>query len=1057
MAPPASEMDVAITEARLEQLLSEKLMQGYVLMETCCPKCATPLVKNHHMVPKTLGSYSRDEGDVRVDKCVLLPTESFDQPFKPVDGVPMCVACNSHVITQETEIGILEQCDSMRNKGSIYVALNPPAVEPEIIHLEDVVEEDVVGPLPHTGPNAKPFVVDISTTSFDDDGNSHFEITFSPRNNASEGAETKPINLVGEEEEDLESYSTRREIATKVLGAKMLQGYTLQEVTCKTCGMPLMSKKNKIDCVVCPALAKKAKKKLRQKQKVDEEKARLEEKILEMKAGDTLDRIKTVRREIEEKQMREEEEETHRAEETQKAILDEKARILAATEEKKEDDSTHLVVEEQDEDSVQVALAQERARAQLEDEKNELTRLEAIATEEKERKRMAHALREKEEQIAALEANMKAKQSVEAKALAEEEARIAALDDETIANDKSLAMKKDMLVNEHRKRLAGKATLDEEVARLEEERMLEEMEARRLADERRAESESRMIAALEADAAMKALAAEDAIRRAKEALEDVNATKKQIISQTIALAEKEALAETEQTIKGEYEDYREPVILPTDSELENERWETLRMEGRAILTRRILQGWQLLPDACSGTECHMTPLVTHMGRTECVVCGGTGNGKDGVYCKEVTKNEPAAMAAMPPSIKAAVSEAEELIFGLETEEDFEKKRAIYSKEIGKRMLLGWILVDSSCPKCVMPLMMDDLGNTDICVMCGEVKHFDASTIATKEMAALEIIEETAVEQKVEEEPKAEIPVIESADSDLVSTIQKHSTKQQITKRPVQSSDPPAFNARFKVAPVIKEDDIKDENLIPLPTNDFADASAFRSLVKHDQHRDDTHQVDISVEVIANMFLKSPHGYDFHDLGRHMSIREVKELVEIFVVTNVDSEVSDDFKFSVAERILEKMNLTAKVRQQASPPRGTVYNVETPRFAFDEDDNYNMATRSTVVNGKRTKPRPEDQARRLPPISPGPRTTPRSGAPRGFDGPIHTSRSDDMSVVSRANSVASDALESIYDRIDQCKLKLLDPNNTLDEQIATAALLEKLAQAAVAVREMDFLE
>lgn len=205
MAPPASEMDVAITEARLEQLLSEKLMQGYVLMETCCPKCATPLVKNHHMVPKTLGSYSEDDGYVCVDKCVLLPSESFDQPFKPVDGVPMCVACNSHVITQETEIGILEQCDSMKNKGSIYVALNAPKTEPEIIHLEDVVEEDDVEPL---GSNAKPFVVDISTTSFDDDGNSHFEITFSPRN-APEGAETKPINLVGEEEEQLESYSTR--------------------------------------------------------------------------------------------------------------------------------------------------------------------------------------------------------------------------------------------------------------------------------------------------------------------------------------------------------------------------------------------------------------------------------------------------------------------------------------------------------------------------------------------------------------------------------------------------------------------------------------------------------------------------------------------------------------------------------------------------------------------------------------------------------------------------------------------------------------------------------
>ena len=77
--------------------------------------------------------------------------------------------------------------------------------------------------------------------------------------------------------------------------------------------------------------------------------------------------------------------------------------------------------------------------------------------------------------------------------------------------------------------------------------------------------------------------------------------------------------------------------------------------------------------------------------------------------------------------------------------------------------------------------------------------------------------------------------------------------------------------------------------------------------------------------------------------------------------------------------------------------------------------------------------------------------------------VHQRRSpqnDDVSVssrVSRASSVASDALESIYDRIDQCKKMLMDPSNNLDEQIATAALLEKLAQAAVAVKELEYIE
>jgi hypothetical protein len=53
----------------------------------------------------------------------MVLSESFDQPFKPVPGVPICVACQSHVITHESEISILEQCDSLKDKGSILVAL----------------------------------------------------------------------------------------------------------------------------------------------------------------------------------------------------------------------------------------------------------------------------------------------------------------------------------------------------------------------------------------------------------------------------------------------------------------------------------------------------------------------------------------------------------------------------------------------------------------------------------------------------------------------------------------------------------------------------------------------------------------------------------------------------------------------------------------------------------------------------------------------------------------------------------------------------------------------
>ena len=201
-----------ISDAKIEQMLSEKLIKGYVLMEATCPKCAVPLVKNHQMVPRSLSNLSGDENDPTnmnvVDKAVLLPVESFEQPFKPVDGVPMCVGCDSHVITSETEMTILEQCDALKDKGSIYVALETAAASPEewepkvdeIINLENITEDDVV-----VGNHRRKFIVDIETTSFDIDGVSHVEMTMSPKM----GDSAKPIDVEEIAKEDEVEHSLR--------------------------------------------------------------------------------------------------------------------------------------------------------------------------------------------------------------------------------------------------------------------------------------------------------------------------------------------------------------------------------------------------------------------------------------------------------------------------------------------------------------------------------------------------------------------------------------------------------------------------------------------------------------------------------------------------------------------------------------------------------------------------------------------------------------------------------------------------------------------------------
>lgn len=72
----------------------------------------------------------------------------------------------------------------------------------------------------------------------------------------------------------------RRQIATKVLGAKMIQGYSLKDSQCSKCTMPLMEKPDipELECVVCPVLVKKIKKKMAEK-RVNDEKLRREKDL----------------------------------------------------------------------------------------------------------------------------------------------------------------------------------------------------------------------------------------------------------------------------------------------------------------------------------------------------------------------------------------------------------------------------------------------------------------------------------------------------------------------------------------------------------------------------------------------------------------------------------------------------------------------------------------------------------------------------------------------------------------------------------------------------------
>jgi uncharacterized Zn finger protein (UPF0148 family) len=87
--------------------------------------------------------------------------------------------------------------------------------------------------------------------------------------------------------------------------------------------------------------------------------------------------------------------------------------------------------------------------------------------------------------------------------------------------------------------------------------------------------------------------------------------------------------------------------------------------------------------------------------------------------------------------------------------DFETKRNMVSKEIGRRMLAGWQLLDEACPFCVMPLMTAIPNGAKQCVLCGDiaVKQGELKSLVTNR-SSLE--EEEELSARLEEQRFASI-------------------------------------------------------------------------------------------------------------------------------------------------------------------------------------------------------------------------------------------------------------------------------------------------------------
>jgi uncharacterized Zn finger protein (UPF0148 family) len=947
----------------------------------------------------------------------------------------------------------------------------------------------------------------------------------------------------------------------------MLQGYTLKEKQCGKCGMPLMENRGKIDCVVCPALVKKAKKKMKAQQRLAEETVRLEQEIDSNKARQAREENRRHEDAARLEDERRERLALARAEQHQHELVAEKARKHAVVEEEK----SRIASLEAEEARL---LADARARADQ----------EARTYEEQ---RQLSSIKGKDDK-AALEDLRKGKQAMleQEYAAASEKRRLEEIKllDETRRLEEmekrgklSVAtatenMKKDLLSNEHQKRLVEKAKLDQEILILEQERIVEVLECRMVAEEKRAEEEARMLMTLEEEAVSKAKAAEDAIRKAKAALEHVHSARRDVIAQTIALAEQEAVAEAESFIKSHREDYKAPVILTTASELKSEQWETLRAEGRSVMTRRVMAGWSLLAEFCRGTECENSPLITKNGPKECVVCGGCGDGNDGAYIVSTSVDEDDSVPTdaelqrlrstgiHPDEISASgydmpVSPTANQTFE-EIQRDFETKRNMVSKEIGKRMIAGWTLLDSSCPQCVMPLMMDTEGTSDICVLCGlvtTIQNNEGSTIkpenqpivtvpAAKEepenqpifkvpsaeetvplpphpndMSTMESTLPTITEseQAFDGSQKFELPTAPTFEKETNSEQLAQSIRQSASRRPPMASprgDPPASIHSHKEISHRKGSDPDDSSekptpapfTISIPTDfDFSDDEAIKRLVlsakNEDVHVFNTTEVSnngeiytaknaMSAEAISDMILKSPMGYTAQQ-KQNINMNEIMDLVEIYCVTSFGETVSERIKNAVAADIKRKMEPPAPEADGIIHLESFPSPAEPKSFKFDMVDEEpettespsktstikkpkptpetmgcckKKSTRATTPSGRGLPPRPDSGVRS---VASSPRRSAFSPRRRNRGAPVDggivvvgdPSDFDDnksFGEMSRAETVASETLDSILTRIDQCKTILLSEDADVESQLEAANLIEKLAQAAVAVKKLE---
>ena len=220
-----------------------------------CPSCRSHLIRKFseddegESASKSRGNVAINDADEETNRAIasslesarcanlLLQAMSFDKATRgeitkdldPISGVSYCPECRVHVITDATELERLfdevsfeygsddeaiEEC----LRGGVYVVVDEAEVS-ALIRLRQEKE-----------------LAEMKAAASYDDGR--------------DSLPTKPSEF---------DYPYRHKVASKVMGSKIGQGYTLLEDICPECEMPLMEESDETgpECVVCPKLFKK--------------------------------------------------------------------------------------------------------------------------------------------------------------------------------------------------------------------------------------------------------------------------------------------------------------------------------------------------------------------------------------------------------------------------------------------------------------------------------------------------------------------------------------------------------------------------------------------------------------------------------------------------------------------------------------------------------------------------------------------------------------------------------------------------------------------------------